>query len=787
VNGYPGGALLWFAEALPLLKDHPADEAVHRVRIQQTLQITPTLLQVTPIRWNNRTSVAFAFSPDEQSIAIENGDIVRLLDVGSGDVRWEFPSPENGVSHLDFTRDGHALLVSSLRRFGTVGNYTSPTNVVTILDAQTGRPRFSIQATNLVRANLSPDSQLLLTSSTDHELSLWNVETGEMLRRRDAHADLVLRITCSKNGRVAATYCKDGTVRLWRLPEAEAIGMPLQFSEERLHVKLNGDGTLLATGGANPGVVEVWDVETGQRLGEPIEVGDVIGGLDFLPGEETLLIHAGKGTSRLAEIVDARSQRRITTINSSPQLHSMTRSSDGSLIAHGSQNGWIGVWEVSTGEQRLSTWLSGGAVDALRFVPGGSDLQVLGEDALRLLRLPPKIRELHLAKQSNSLEVRYRLSKDRRTLLCRDENGGFSFLDLGQMQEWTVPRPEDPSARSSWFSIDPAGRQIAIEYRSGSEEIRHFMELWRLGPSATNRLVVELPAKLLNSMHFNFDGTRVSAITQDRQFRTWRTEDGQLERVVPVSPEFADPPELIADGKRFFAALRTPVERKFFAVFSLDGAPTVALDIVDPLTLIPIFYQRNRMAFVAHDTRWTQVLDLASGQALTPRLDHGGLLRWVDFSPDGTRLLTAGFTPEVRIWNLETATQTVPPMRLGTQSLQIGLWSLDGRFIVARSDENLVRVWDATTGEAVTPIFRHEGYVRYAILGQGNQLFTVSLPGRLRTWDLTPTTLTADALTDYAKLLSGREVNGIALAPLSATRLQELWLSLRRRAPALLE
>jgi WD40 repeat protein len=100
--------------------------------------------------------------------------------------------------------------------------------------------------------------------------------------------------------------------------------------------------------------------------------------------------------------VDPRSQRRITTINSSPQLHSMTWSSDGSLIAHGTQNGWIGVWEVSTGEQRLSTWLPGGAVDALRFVPGGSDLQVLGEDALRLLRLPPKIRELHLTKQSGS-------------------------------------------------------------------------------------------------------------------------------------------------------------------------------------------------------------------------------------------------------------------------------------------------------------------------------------------------------------------------------------------------
>jgi WD40 repeat protein len=783
-GGDAGGALLWFAEALPLLKDHPAVEAVHRVRIQQTLQLTPTVLQVTPLPIHAPEFAAF--SPDHRRIAIgaENPSRVRLVEVGSGDLHWEVPSPTNGVWQLGFTPDGSTLLISSLPGYGFIRDNPSPTDVVVILDVQTGRPRFSLTATNLVRANLSPDSQLLLTSSTDNELSLWNLETGEMLRRLEAHTSPIILITFSEDGRVAATSSRDRTVRLWRLPEGDPIGEPLQFSEECGPVTLNGDGTLLATSGGNPGIVEVWDVGTGQRLGEPIEVGEHIGGLAFLPAKEPLLlILATKGESSVVEIVDVRSQDRITSIIPSEQpIYYWTVSSDGSLVALGTRSGWIGVWEVPTGEQRLATWLPAGAVQEMTFAPGGSDLHVVGEDGLRLLRLPPKIRELHLATELGRWgpDVRRRLSAERRTLLCPDGHGGFVLLDLEHMHEWTVPRPDDPAARSGWFSIDPAGRQVAIAYQSGLDENHHFMELWRLGADATNRLVIDLPAAIRGFMEFSSDGTQVTAVTYDRQIRTWKTEDGSLERVVPSPPGFEDSLDLIADSQRVFAVF----ESRTFALASLDGAPTVTLDI-GPLHLTKrIFDKGNRMALVAENTHWTQVLDLATGQTLTPRLDHGGMLNWADFSPDGTRLLTAGFTPELRIWDLATASQTVPPLRLGTQSLGIGLWSLDGRFVVARSDENLVRVWDAATGEAVTPIFKHEGYVRYAILGQRNQLFTVCLPGRLRAWDLTETTVAADVLSDHAKLVSGRQINKVeALDAITAEQLREICLSLQRRAP----
>lgn len=186
--------------------------------------------------------------------------------------------------------------------------------------------------------------------------------------------------------------------------------------------------------------------------------------------------------------------------------------------------------------------------------------------------------------------------------------------------------------------------------------------------------------------------------------------------------------------------------------------------------------------------KWTRVWSTSTGEALTPRLDHGGEVRWVDFSPDGKRIVTAGLTPEARVWDASTGEQLLPPLRLGTKPLEVAHWSLDGRFIVARSDDNMVRVWDSATGEAVTPLLKHSGYVRLASVVANNRLVTLSLPNLMRAWDLNESPLPLDVLADYAKLLSGRRLNaaGVMLA-LKPEELSELSRSLRVRAPQLFE
>jgi hypothetical protein len=99
-----------------------------------------------------------------------------------------------------------------------------------------------------------------------------------------------------------------------------------------------------------------------------------------------------------------------------------------------------------------------------------------------------------------------------------------------------------------------------------------------------------------------------------------------------------------------------------------------------------------------------------------------------------------------------------------------------------------VRAWDSATGEAVTPILEHAGYVRYALLGPTNRLITLSQPDLLSAWELNECDLPLDILTDYAKLLSGQylNANGVMLA-LPPQELAAMCRALHSRAPQLFE
>jgi hypothetical protein len=144
-------------------------------------------------------------------------------------------------------------------------------------------------------------------------------------------------------------------------------------------------------------------------------------------------------------------------------------------------------------------------------------------------------------------------------------------------------------------------------------------------------------------------------------------------------------------------------------------------------------------------------------------------------------LLTAGLG-DVRVWDASTGKMFGSPLH-GTLSAR---WSSDGRFILTRGDDNTAVMYDGSTTEPVTPQLQHTGYVRWASVTHDKRLITASDPNLLRAWDLTPTPLPADAIADYARLLSGRQLSasGVMLS-IPARELAGLGQSLRAQHPEL--
>ncbi|MBI3460117.1 hypothetical protein HY009_04220, partial [Candidatus Acetothermia bacterium] len=112
-------------------------------------------------------------------------------------------------------------------------------------------------------------------------------------------------------------------------------------------VVFSPDGKTVATG-AGDGYARLWDVSTGKVLRRFGPVGTVFSSA-FSPDGKFLV--GGTGEDLLVHIWDVASGREMRTLSGHEGwVHAVAYSSDGKLIASGSADHTLRVWEAETGK-----------------------------------------------------------------------------------------------------------------------------------------------------------------------------------------------------------------------------------------------------------------------------------------------------------------------------------------------------------------------------------------------------------------------------------------------------
>jgi WD40 repeat protein len=108
----------------------------------------------------------------------------------------------------------------------------------------------------------------------------------------------------------------------------------------------------------------------------------------------------------------------------------------------------------------------------------------------------------------------------------------------------------------------------------------------------------------------------------------------------------------------------------------------------------------------------------------------------IAFSPDGSRVVSAGNDGTVRVWTTTGGPDHDPVVLRGHQGL---VWSVafspDGRWVVSSSNDNTVRVW-TTTGVSDPIVFRGSGASMegVAFSPDGRRLAAARGDGTVRVW-----------------------------------------------------
>ncbi|MEH2464372.1 serine/threonine-protein kinase [Nostoc sp.] len=231
---------------------------------------------------------------------------------------------------------------------------------------------------------ISPDSNTLASASDHKIVKLWDLNTKKFLASLSGHSQAVKSVTFSPDGKILATASDDKTIKLWQIETLEEICTLLGHSHAVKSVAFSPDGQILASGSWDK-TIKLWDVNTGTEIctmtGHQLQVNSVV----FSPQGQLLASASYDRTIRLWQIPALESSHKefqnrpcyslLGTLSGHAwAVLTVAFSPDGKILATGSDDNTIKLWEVNTGQLICTLVGHSWSVVAVAFFADGETL-----------------------------------------------------------------------------------------------------------------------------------------------------------------------------------------------------------------------------------------------------------------------------------------------------------------------------------------------------------------------------------------------------------------------------
>ena len=231
--------------------------------------------------------------------------------------------------------------------------------------------------------------------------------------------------------------------------------------------------------------------------------------------------------------------------------------------------------------------------------------------------------------------------------------------------------------------------------------------------------------------------------------RAWEPSSGSTDVDLDADATGFGPPAVAHDGAA--AAVAVCGEWRSARVVTANGVVALgdsgcgrAVDLDRTGTLLAVQSEEGQVT----------VFDIASHRDAgwmttpTPRVmsvqHQPATAGWVAFSPDESRLLTAGADGAARVWEVPSG-EPLLALDTGGGPVEVALWTPDGDRVVTSSRDGVPRVWDARTGRLEAELPAYSTWPHLAVSPDGRWLLT-SADGVVQAW-----ALQADTLVEMAQ------------------------------------
>ncbi|NJL48853.1 MAG: NACHT domain-containing protein [Leptolyngbyaceae cyanobacterium SM2_5_2] len=628
---------------LTIRQAHLRGVSLRHVDFSHTQQINTTFTQAFG------SVLAVAFSPDGQSLATadNNGKIYHWTVAGS--LLRTFKGHTNWIWSVCFSPDGTCLLSSSedqtirlweaatgqcLQIFKQHSNWVwsvafSPTgtqfasasndHTLRLWDASSGRVQHVLKGHSgwVQTIAYSPDGSWLASGGADRSIRLWDTASGAMLAVMVGHQAAVTAVSYHPHQPRLASASDDCAIRIWDIATGQAIAR-LEGHRDRIHtLGYSPDGLLLASAGEDS-TVRLWDTDTGQILRTLQGHNHAITDLAFSPNGAHLITGSEDQTARLWDVQTGQLLKTlqghtngIETVAFAPDLcyplfswpeyqDSPPFAASSRLLASGSEDGVVRLWDTYSGE-------------VLLLLEGHSN-------AVRSVAFSPQAPLLASASHDHSIYL-----WDLATRHC------LAVLD-------------DHRERVRSVAFTPNGRFLA----SSSDD--YTIRLWEV---ATGHCTCVLAGhtNLVMSVAFSSDGQLLASASDDLTVRLWDVASGQSIAVLKGHQNWVWSVAFSPDGQ-FLASGGDDLVVNIWDVASqtiqkrLEGHQAA-------ITAVNFSPDGTAIVSASNDST-LRVWSVQTGECLRVLRGHSYWVMGAVFSPDGRCIASSSDDETIRLWDAET-------------------------------------------------------------------------------------------------------------------------------------
>lgn len=563
----------------------------------------------------------------------------------------------------------------------------------------------------------SPDSQYIVTASSDHTVKIWDRE-GHLLQSLQ-HFGSVNVVNFSNDSEWLVSAAQDKFVRVW--DTWGVLLLELAHEGKALSAAFSPDKQLIV-GGFSDGDIVVW--RNDGVLLKVLKAHDgTIEDLDFSTDGRYL---ASAGSDRSVKVWDMQDfslyktleghQDRVYAIDFNPL--------GGELVSTGADN-TLRFWDIATGKETKKIAAHKNWVYDVAYSPTGDMLaSASATGKVKLWSHDGTLLKVYNTSDTRVIGVNF--SPDGSILATAAADKRVKLYNLNAGTAMKILEGHTSGLKDVDFS--PDGSKLAS---TGTDAT---IRIWN---SKNHRLLstfnTQVNVRDVDFMPLSANmGDMLVAATYENTLQFWDLK-GRLQTTITETEGKIKSIAIDPKGKFMISTASEDLQ-----LWTLDGKKLERIKTGHKGSINGISFSNDGSLFASVSSAYDVKLWSREGKLLHTFVGHQGWVNNLSFSPDNHYLATASSDMTVKVWDIENGTllNTLTGHTDWVWDVHFHPDSANNHYLISAGSDLIIMLWDFVEGKALSEIKGHKSWVRAAGFSpSGKEIASASADQTIILWD----------------------------------------------------